>query len=172
MMLLKQRAYSSAIRGYFPVVNAFASYDWDTDYHADPQGSYMVGVNARWDLFTGFRRPSAIAQKKAKWRASQRDQEKVGANLRLDLKQAYLRSVEAFKRLSVVKKSVESAEEALRITSERYKEGAANITELLTAQVGLTAMRTRKVAACYDYLTAMSNVRRAQGELITDFVEK
>lgn len=169
MTLLKEREYSGAIRGYSPVINAFGSYDWDTDYHADPQGSYTVGVSARWDLFTGFRRPSAIAEKKAEWRASQRDQEKIRADLRLDLKQAYLRSVEAFKRVSVVKKSVESAEEALRITSNRYKEGAANITELLTAQVGLTAMRTRKVAACYDYLTAMSNVRRAQGELIADF---
>ena len=172
MALLKQREYSGAVRGYSPVVNAFASYDWDTDYHSDPQGSYTVGVSARWELFTGFRRPSAIAQKKAEWRAAQRDLEKLRANLQLDLKQAYLRAVEAFKRLSVVKKSVESAEEALRITRERYKEGAANITELLTAQVGLTAMRTRDVAACYDYLTAMSNVRRARGELIADFGAK
>ena len=38
---------------------------------------------------------------------------------------------------------MESAEEALRITRERYEQGAADITELLTAQFGLTDTRTR-----------------------------
>jgi outer membrane protein len=66
-------------------------------------------------------------------------------------------------RVDVAGKSLASAEEALRITRERYQQGAADITELLTAQVGRTATRTRLAAARYDYLIARSNLERAQG---------
>jgi hypothetical protein len=41
---------------------------------------------------------------------------------------------------------------------------------LLTAQVGLTASQSRDVAAYYDYLTALSNLERAQGRLVADYV--
>jgi outer membrane protein TolC len=65
--------------------------------------------------------------------------------------------------MGVSEKSIESASEALRITAELYKEGVADITVLLTAQVGLTTQKTRSVAAYYDYLTALSNYDRARG---------
>ncbi|MEJ2095691.1 MAG: TolC family protein [Deltaproteobacteria bacterium] len=67
------------------------------------------------------------------------------------------------------RKDVDSAIEALRITGEQYKEGAAEITVLLTAQVGLTAQKTRQIAAHYDYLIALSNFERARGDAVKKF---
>jgi outer membrane protein TolC len=90
----------------------------------------------------------------------------------LDLQRAGIHLAEAWQRLAVVQKSVESAREALRITRVRYKEGATDITELLTAQVGLTASQTREVVAYYDYLIALSNVKRAGGELVAEYVNQ
>ena len=165
--LMKEQEYRKAIRDYFPVMNAFGSYDWDSDKFSDFEESYTVGIMAEWEFFSGFQKPSAVAQARAAWQAAQQDEKETRNNLKLDLQQAYIQSGEARKRLSVVRKSVESAEEALRITTVRYKEGAADITELLTAQVGLTATHTRNVAAYYDYLIAISNVQRARGELVT-----
>ena len=66
----------------------------------------------------------------------------------------------------MVRKSIENAEESLRITQQRYQQGAANLPELLTAQTGLTGTRTRNVAAQYDCLTALSNLERARGQLV------
>ena len=45
---------------------------------------------------------------------------------------------------------------------------AADISLLLQTQVGVTAMQTRSIAARYDYLTALSNLQRAKGELGED----
>jgi outer membrane protein TolC len=163
--LMREQEYRKSIRGYFPVINAFGSYDWDSDKFSDFNDSYTVGVMAEWEFFAGFQKPSAVAQAKAAWQAAQQDEKETRNKLKLDLQQAYIQSGEARKRLSVVSKSVESAEEALRITTVRYKEGVADITELLTAQVGLTATHTRNVAAYYDYLIAISNVQRARGDL-------
>ena len=43
-------------------------------------------------------------------------------------------------------------------TRERYEQGAADITELLTAEVGLSSTRMHDAAAYYDYLTALANL--------------
>ncbi len=163
--LMREQEYRKAIREYSPVINAFGSYDWDSDQFSDFQDSYTAGVIAEWEVFSGFQKPSAVAHAKAGWQAAQHDEKDTRNKLKLDLRQAYIQSSEARQRLSVVSKSVKSAEEALRITTVRYKEGAADIVELLTAQVSLTATHTRNVAAYYDYLIAISNVQRARGDL-------
>ncbi len=152
-------------RENWPTISAFGSADWDSAVNADFQQSYFVGAVAEWDIFTGFRQSGAAAEQKARTAAAKAAAQKALNNLRLDLKQAQLEAREAWERLNVTQQSVASAEEALRITRERYRQGAADVTELLTAQVGLTATRSRDTAAYYDLLVAQSNLKRARGEL-------
>ena len=52
------------------------------------------------------------------------------------------------------------------VQTRRKAQGAADIALLLQTQVGVTAMQTRGAAAQYDYLTALSNLKRAKGELV------
>jgi outer membrane protein TolC len=160
-----EKDYLKNKRLYFPIINAFGSYDVDSGDLNSFKDSYYVGITAEWDLFTGYRNSSAIQNAKAKWNAAKQKELKVSIDLKLDLKRAQIQSVESWQRLGVVRKSLESAQESLRITRVRYREGVANLTDLLTAQVGLTATRTRKIAAYYDYTVAMSNLKRAKGEL-------
>ncbi len=154
-----------ARREYYPVVNAFGSADWDSGALDHFEQSYMVGAAAEVNVFDGFRTRSAVAGARAALRAAQAMSEKVRNQLKLDLKQATLREEESWERMAVVEKSVQSAEEALRITRERYQQGAADITELMTVQVGCTGTRTRRLAAYYDYKVAQSDVDRACGRL-------
>ena len=153
-------------RENWPTLSAFGSADWDSAVNSDLQRSYFVGAVAEWDIFTGFRQTAAAAEAKARAAAAKAAERKALNNLRLDLKQAQLETREAWERQEVTRQSVASAEEALRITRERYRQGAADVTELLTAQVGLTATRSRNTAAHYDFLVAQSNLKRARGELV------
>ena len=125
----------------------------------------MAGVMLEWDLFTGFRRGAAAAAARAEVVAAQAEETKARNQLRFDLRQAFIQRKEARERLDVARRSAASADEALRITRERYQKGAADITELLTAEVGLSATRTRTVAAEYDGLIADANLARAKGDL-------
>ena len=100
--------------------------------------------------------------------AARADEEKARLNLKLDLQQAFLGAQEAWERLEVVRKSLETAREARRIVQEQYQQGAADVALLLQTQVGVTATETRAAAARYDYLTALSNLQRAKGELGED----
>lgn len=165
----REAAYTKAIRDYVPVVNAFGELDWDSAGVSDFQSSYTAGIVAEWDVFSGFRTLQSVRETRAALAVAQAELASARNRLRLDLKQANLQALDARERIDVTAKSVESAEESLRITSERYQKGSADITELLTAQVGLTGIRTRDVSAHYDYLTALANVDRAQGELIKKY---
>lgn len=162
---IRQLAWRKAVREYYPTLNAFGSADWNSDVSSSFEDSYMVGLMAEVDVFDGFRRRSAAAEARAQFAAARAEWRQAESNLKFDLHAAHLNAGEAFERLEVARKSVESAEEALRITRERYQGGAADITELLTAELGLTGVRTRSVAAQYDYLTALQNLARARGEL-------
>ena len=160
-----EKDYLKNKRLYFPIINAFGSYDVDSGDLNSFEDSYYVGITAEWDLFTGYRNSSSIQNAKAKWNAAKQQELKVSIDLKLDLKRAQIQSVESWQRLDVVRKSLESAEESLMIKRVRYREGVANLTDQLTAQVDLTATRMRKIAVYYDYTVAMSNLKRAKGEL-------
>ena len=165
-----EKSYRKASQERYPTVNAFGSYDVDSGDASDFENSYLVGVMAKWEFFDGNQRSNKALSAKAEWHAAKKEEKKAYNNLRLDLHQAFLKASEAWQRLEVTKKSVVNAKEALRITGEQYKEGAADITVLLTAQVGLTAQKTRNVSAYYDYLTALSNFDRARGEAVRKFI--
>ncbi|MCE9612772.1 MAG: TolC family protein [Lentisphaerae bacterium] len=165
-----QRSWQRTRRDYLPNFSAFGSLDWDSDVSTEFENSYMVGVVADWDIFTGFQRQGASRQAGAQWRVARSVAEEARNQLQLDLTTAYLQASEAWGRIGVAQKGVVSAAEAQRMTRERYEQGAADITELLTAEVGLSAMRTRDVAAQYDYRIALSNVARARGDLVSKWV--
>ena len=167
MSQVKERLFMRAKRQNYPVLNAYGTYDLDSGDLESFEGSYTVGLRAEWDIFTGFRNSSAARKAEAEWRAAQQDEENVRNKIKQDLRSARIQAAESWQRLETLRKSVESASESLRITQVRYREGVAGIIDLLTAQVGLTAMRTRSVAAVYDHAAAVSNLQRARGELYT-----
>lgn len=168
---IQQTALRKARRQYMPTVNAFGSMDWNSDVSTDFDRSYIVGVAVEAELFDGFRRSAVVAGATAQERAADAEVEKAAGNLRLDLVSASIQAGEAWERLDVVRKSILNAEEALRITQQRYQQGATGLSELLTAQVGLTGTRTRNVAALYDYWIALSNLDRAKGVLVQRYKE-
>ncbi len=160
-----EQLWRQAERDFYPVFNAFGSLDWDSGNWRGYEHSYLVGVMAEWELFTGFNRMFARRQAISEAARSKAEIAKTRLMLQFDVTQAQIALEEAQERLEVTKKNVENAREALRITRERYQQGAADITELLTAEVGLHALRTRDVAARYDWLIAQSNLERARGLL-------
>ena len=160
---IKEQSYEKVSREDRPTMSAFGSYDFDSGDFSEFEDSYLMGVMAEWEIFDGYQQRNKARVAKAEWQTAKKESLKARNDLRLDLHQAYLKAMDAWERLEVSEKSIESASEALRITSELYKQGVAEISVLLTAQVGLTTQKTRSVAAYYDYLTALSNYDRARG---------
>jgi len=64
----------------------------------------------------------------------------------------------------VTKKAIEQAEEDMRVSEGRYKEGLGNILEVIDAQTALTQAKTNSVVATYDIANAIAKLDRATGE--------
>jgi len=171
MTSIREQSYEKVSRENRPTMSAFGSYDFDSGDFTEFENSYLMGVMAEWEIFDGYQQASKTKAARAEWQTAKNEALKARNDLRLDLHQAYLKAIDAWERLEVSEKSIESASEALRITSELYKQGVAEISVLLTAQVGLTAQKTRSVAAYYDYLTALSNYDRARGLGVERYLE-
>jgi outer membrane protein TolC len=171
MSNIKEQSYEKVSREHRPTMSAFGSYDFDSGDFEEFENSYLMGVMAEWEFFDGYQRLNKARVAKAEWQTAKNETLKARNDLRLDLHQAYLNAMDAWERLEVSEKSIESASEALRITAELYKQGVAEITVLLTAQVGLTTQKTRSVAAYYDYLIALSNYNRARGLGVERYLE-
>ena len=166
MLDIREQGVRKSRRAYAPTLNAYGSVDWDSDVSSDLEQSYLVGVVAEWDLFDGFRRRSELGAARAQRAEAHTDYQQIRNELQLGLRQALIRKQEAQERITVTEAGKTSATRALEVTRDRYQQGAATLSDLLTAQTGLTAMQTRNRAAFYDYLTALANVKRAQGQLI------
>ncbi len=156
---------SRARREYLPVVSAFGSLDWDSETGSGPERSYLAGAAVEVNIFDGFRTRSGVAKAAAGAAQARAETEKLASALTLDLTRSRLNEQESRERLEVAGKSLASAAEALRITRERYGQGAADITELMAAQVAFTANQNRQVAARYDALISRADVERAEGAL-------
>jgi outer membrane protein len=162
---LRDAEIQHARRAYAPTLNAFGTYDLDSEAARDFENSYTVGLMASWEVFDGFRRPSQVAAARARQAAAAAQLIQTRQQLELDLHQAHTRARDAQERLAVASASVASAEQALAITRDQYEQGATTLADLLTAQTGATATRSRRTAAFYDYLTALANQQRAAGTL-------
>jgi outer membrane protein TolC len=166
---VREQDLARAKREYAPTLSAMASLDNDSADFSGFENSYTAGVLAEWSFLDGGARVGSVREARANLDTARRAEEKVRNQVRLDLREAAIRVDESWERVAVARKSLEGADEALRITGERYRKGATDITELLAAQVSLTAARSRCTSALYDCLMAASNLARAEGQLILRF---
>ena len=165
MERIKEQAYRKTRRAYSPTISAFGEADWDSEVSSDFEQSYLVGVAAEVELFDGSRKAKGTAQAKADLEAARADTEQARQQLELDLAQARLMLADAAARGDVARAGVAGAEEAHRLARERYQQGAADISELMNAEVALAAARMNAMATGYETASAGWNLLRAQGLL-------
>lgn len=157
-------AEKAARAQFAPSLSAFGSYDWDSEhFHGGYEDSHVFGVALDWELFSFGRRDSAVMEARARRQEAEAQERALSQSVRLDIAQADAEARDARARYEVSGKGLESADEALRITRERYQQGSADISELLNAETALASARLRREAARYEFLTARSNQARARG---------
>ncbi|HMP73295.1 MAG TPA: TolC family protein [Kiritimatiellia bacterium] len=156
-------------RDRLPRLSAFGSIDWDSETLSDPERSYLAGAILEVDIFTGFRRSAEKARAASLQLEAEANLRALENQLRLELESAHLSARDAWERIEVSTHRLTSADEVYRITLERYQQGAADITELLNAQVSLTQARSHSTSTRFDYAIALADLTRALGATQTAF---
>jgi outer membrane protein TolC len=162
---IAEKQVRSAVGGYYPRVNAFASYDLDSGDASRFKDSWVAGVSVELDVFDGFQTRGKVAEARANLEAAREELRRTELMLALEVKQAELSLAEATARLTTTERAVAQAEESLQITKERYGNGLVLLTQVLDAETAWAAARQRRIAAATDYRIAAAALAKASGTI-------
>ena len=159
--------------GYFPEVDLVGGYSvlrspfsmaWDNRV----QG-WTAGVQAQWNIFDGRATAGRVMQARSLLEQAKLSQSATTLAIEVQVRQANSSLIEAWELVQASSKTVEQAEEALRLANVRYSAGSATQLDVLTSQVSLTEARLNQLQAYYGYNVALATMRQSIG-LADEFV--
>ncbi|MBI1894609.1 MAG: TolC family protein [Candidatus Rokubacteria bacterium] len=160
-------AADAQVRGarsaYYPDLNGVGSVSRTSDDYPPQDDNWSLSVTLTWNLFQGFFTRARLRETRANLEATRRNFDTLELQVRLEVEQAWLGMNEAEERIAATAKSVESAEENLRLAQGRYDAGVGTILELTDAQVALTQAQVDQVQALFDHKTARARLDNALG---------
>jgi outer membrane protein TolC len=155
--------------GYLPEVDLVGGYDWVR--HPVLSGSWSnrlegwtAGVQAQWNIFDGRATAGRVVQARSQLEQTKLSLAEATLSIEVQVRQAYSALVEAWELVQASVKTVEQAQEALRLANVRYGAGTATQLDVLTSQVSLTEARLNQLQASYGYNVALATMRQAIGE--------
>jgi outer membrane protein TolC len=160
-----QAAERSALGNYLPSLSATANSSLSSANRFNPQtntpvtGSataYSAGLNAGWDVFTGFRRGAERAQAQANLAAADSTLVQQRAQVAFAVAQAFFDEQRAEELVAVSRAQLERAQQGVAAAERRAGVGNATRSDVLRAQLELNTARealrqteTQRVGAAF-----------------------
>lgn len=123
--------------------------------------SYRIGLD--WNILDGLVTESSVQRAKHSELQARHALEEEELNVSLDVEAAILSLSNAASQVQTAREAVESAEEDLKLSQERYNVGLGTILELIDARVALTRARTTEVQAMAAVKIAEAGLDKATG---------
>jgi outer membrane protein TolC len=124
--------------------------------------SLTLGVSL--DLFEGGKTTSELNALDFEEKKILAEEKKAKDEIKLEVQKYYLDFLNAKERIRVTENAVRQAEENLRITEIKYKEGVGTGTEVLDAIAALSLSETNYYRALYDLMRAEAGLAHAVGK--------
>ncbi len=149
--------------GTAPRIFGFADYNWSSDEFLLNNEWLSGGIAVQVPIFDGGLTIARLQrQRKEIAETIDRHDERVD-DIVLDIKQSYLNVNEATERIPVARKSVELAEENMRIVRDQYSEGLLTSADVLIEEDRLSRSRSNYFQSLYDYHEAYARLVNAIG---------
>jgi outer membrane protein len=168
---IAQKDYNLSKKDYFPSVNLTGTWthrgtDWDADggEGISDDEFWDIRATASWNFWEWGRTSFGVREKLSRLSQAKSRQKEILDNIDLEVKQAYLRTIESERNMITIEKAIEQAKENLRLTEERFKEQVSTATDVLVAQTLETETMTNYYNALYDYKIAKAILYRAIGQ--------
>lgn len=144
---------------YLPSLNGFANYGLNDDKFLGTNGdNYLVGLQLKWDIFSGLKRQAGAEKAQAELAQTQAEYAEYKAKAYAELAQA-VRSIDIQqKEVAASERALEQSEEAYRILKDRHEQGLERTLDLLGAETTRSTQKVRKVKALYQLLIAQKKL--------------
>lgn len=172
---MKGKEVNIAKKDYYPTIGLRANvYQRGADWDVNGGNRFLDGNSwdasavATWNFWEWGRSYQGIKARKAGLKQSQLKRDDIFDNIRLEVKQAYLRTKEGEKNITTVQKAIEQAKENFRISEERYKEQMVTSTDVLDAQTLLSRTMNNYFNALYDFKISKASLYKAMGQEVME----
>jgi outer membrane protein TolC len=146
------------VGGYLWTRNPYAG-TWNDNLHG-----WTAGVQAQWNIFDGRATAGRVVQARSQLEQAKLSLAETTLAVDVQVRQAYSSLVEAWELVQASAKTIDQAQEALRLANVRYGVGTATQLDVLTSQVALTEARLNELQAGYGYNVALATLRQAMGQ--------
>jgi len=161
--------------GYLPSVAASLGYGYNVGADKFSQvftnnwfNNMVLAINLNIPIFDGFTKKYQINQKKIAIDKVKNNQTLLKQSIDLENNQASINIKNAFATLETQKRNLTLAEEIVRVSKIKYKEGVGSNIEVINAESSLKEAQTNYFTALYDLMIAKVDLSRARGELYTE----
>ena len=155
--------------GFFPSISLSGNYGRFSDefslYGDLNSQRWRLEAFASFNLFDWGKTAYKVGETKVKVTQAEDSKMQVIDGIILEVKQDYLNMVTAERNILVSQKSIEQAEENLRMNEERYKYQVATATDVLDAVTLLAQARVNYYGALSDFNVARARLDRAVGKM-------
>lgn len=151
-----------ARKGYFPVVNASASYYY-TGTNFPLADGWNYGLNLTAPIFTGFLTKFQVAEAKANYDAASATERSLRLNVISQVQQGYVLLRQADESIATSEITVRQAKENVDLALGRYQAGVGSPLDVSDALTALANAQVAYVSALTDYKNAQASIEVAIG---------
>lgn len=147
-----------------PEVNAFGNFGYSSPYLANGSTDFTVGVSLTYTLFDAGQK-NRLEQAAEGESLAELEKQNLANQIRIEVIRAEQNYHTSKAKILVSIKSIEQAEEVLRITKDRYNACLVTFNEVIRAETALTRAKSSLLMARYEYYIAYASVLLATGRL-------
>ena len=164
----QDRLVDSAKAQHWPQVDLRAGYGgrWAAESTGLSDDTGSIGVALTLPIFEGGRIDATIRREKSRLNAAQQRARALKLRIRQEVQSAASTVESNLARIQATEKSIEQAEESLRIESQKYELGKGTIVDVLDSQAALLEAQTNYYRVLADYNIALARWELATGESI------
>lgn len=148
---------------YLPTVGVGAGYSYN-NLMDKGKNNGMVFATVSVPISDWWGGSHAIKRKKIAYQQAIDERQNQSDLLVIQMQHAWNDVVEAYKQLGIAEKSIEQAEENLRLHRDYYKAGTTTMSDLLEAQTLYQQARDRRTDAFADYQNRLLDYKQAVGQ--------
>ena len=162
----KQADYERRIAkaDYIPDVSLSVRYMGFYNYEVLPRNVAVAGVFINWEPFDWKRRSNKVAERAKAVEQARSAAHHTRAQVAIEVGTRYRSLSEAALLVPATRTGYEAAREHLRVTTNRYRDEAALLKDLLQAQARSSEAQFQYQHALSSYWGAMAELRRAMGD--------
>ncbi|TCB71372.1 TolC family protein [Acinetobacter sp. ANC 4216] len=135
------------------------------EYSLDEKRNWIVGVAARYNLFSGIDKNKNVQAAELQRYASELLTERTKQEVENIIYRSYNEMTSAQQSHQLLQQNMKAAEENLRIQTLSFKEDMGTATQLIDAQNSLNALKSEMALNAYKYIMSLATLLQSHGSI-------